>query len=123
MSPQKLIFVYNAKSGKFYAWLDMAHKVVSPNTYSCKLCDITYGIATENETWKKFRETSNIEMLFLHSDEFKDAYGKDEAENFKLPLVLEDNAGHLTELISKEDFNNINTSEALIQKINSLFSS
>ena len=121
MNPQKLIFVYNAKSGKFYVWLDIAHKLISPNTYPCKLCDITYGISSENNTWKHFREASNIDMIFLHSDEFENAYGKAQAKKFELPVILEDNAGQLKELISKEDFKNINSSETLIEKITSLF--
>lgn len=117
MNPHKLVFVYNATSGKVQAWLDVAHKVISPSTYPCKLCNITYGIAKEDETWKKFRESSAVDMLFLHSDEFEDAYGKEVFREFKLPVLLEDDAGHLKELISAEDFKKINSSLALIKEI------
>ena len=33
----KLIFVYNANSGKLSAALDIAHKIISPSTYQCRL--------------------------------------------------------------------------------------
>ncbi len=38
-----LVFVYNANSGLLNALLDMGHKVVSPRTYPCSLCALTYG--------------------------------------------------------------------------------
>ena len=38
----KLIFVYNAGSGKLNALFDMAHKIVSPTTYECSLCALTH---------------------------------------------------------------------------------
>lgn len=38
-----LIFVYNAKSGLISAFGDMVHKIVSPATYPCSLCALTYG--------------------------------------------------------------------------------
>ena len=50
---EKLIFIYNANSGKHNALLDTMHKIVSPNTYNCNLCDITFGLFTENKTWRK----------------------------------------------------------------------
>jgi len=37
-----LIFVYNANGGLVNSWLDTAHKIVSPSTYSCSLCAITF---------------------------------------------------------------------------------
>ena len=39
----ELIFIYNAKSGLVNEFLDFAHKIVSPGTYNCNLCAISYG--------------------------------------------------------------------------------
>ncbi|MEX0288178.1 MAG: GTPase, partial [Flavobacteriaceae bacterium] len=66
----KLLFIYNANSGLGNMLLDGAHKILSPSTYECKLCDITYGAFTERKIWKAFRKESGIEMEFLHKDEF-----------------------------------------------------
>ena len=40
---KELIFIYNAKSGLVNELLDFAHKIISPETYNCNLCAITYG--------------------------------------------------------------------------------
>ena len=37
-----LIFVYNANGGFFNGFSDYIHKLVSPKTYECSLCAITY---------------------------------------------------------------------------------
>ena len=39
---QNLVVVYNAKSGGLNAVLDYVHKMVSPKTYNCNLCKLTY---------------------------------------------------------------------------------
>ena len=84
----KLLFIYNANSGKINGYLDALHKVVSPKSYTCNLCDITYGIFTENKAWKKFRNESAIDMQFLHKDEFLKKYASKFGSKFTFPLVL-----------------------------------
>lgn len=67
----KLVFVYNANAGKVNAAFDIAHKLLSPSTYRCSLCSLTHGIFGEKEAWRKFRESSSLELEFLHKDEFE----------------------------------------------------
>lgn len=67
-------FIYNANSGKLNAYLDMMHKVLSPKTYPCQLCDITYGVRKIHPEWKAFREKSKLRMVFLHKDEWEKAF-------------------------------------------------
>ncbi len=43
MNKQLLIFVYNANSDLFSTVTDFAHKILSPSTYQCQLCALTYG--------------------------------------------------------------------------------
>ena len=38
----RLVFVYNANAGLVAGMLDSVHKVVSPATYPCSLCAVTY---------------------------------------------------------------------------------
>ncbi len=97
----KLIFVYNANSGKLNAYLDMLHKIVSPATYPCKLCDITYGISKIRPEWKEFKENYSIPMEFLHKDEWEQAYpGMEE----QLPAIFKVTGAGLDVLVSKEEF-------------------
>ena len=74
MDDPKLIFVYNANSGKWNGYLDILHKIVSPATYPCKLCDLTHGIFKVRQEWVSFKETIDIPMEFLHKDEWLEKY-------------------------------------------------
>lgn len=90
---QKLVFVYNANSGKLNALLDSAHKIVSPQTYDCKLCDLTYGIVKEHVEWVRFRESviatnPNLQLEFLHKDEFEKAYRSKWLPKYSYPIIL-----------------------------------
>jgi len=67
----KLIFVYNANSGKLNTLFDIAHKLISPESYQCDLCSLTHGALSEKHSWREFREKTHIEMEFLHKNEFE----------------------------------------------------
>ena len=70
----KLIFVYNADSGLLNTLMDIGHKIIKPETYTCNLCNLTFGNFAENKKWKDFRESTDIEMESLHRDEFEEKY-------------------------------------------------
>ena len=119
---QKLVFIYNADSGLRNVILDSAHKILSPDTYACSLCDITYGAFTENSVWKKFRKETNLDMEFLHKDEFSKAYASKFGHKFTFPIVLAESNSGLEVFIKTEELNDLENSEALItlvQKRNS----
>lgn len=110
----KIIFVYNANSGFVNSILDIGHKVISPKTYECNLCNMTYGVVSEREEWKKFRESSKDELEFLHKDEFEKKY----KEKRKYPIILKINeTNSLDELVSKDDLNKMKNVNELIQKL------
>ncbi len=114
---QKLIFVYNANSGTRNAILDSMHKVFSPTTYACSLCDITYGLVSENKVWKKFREQSGRIMEFLHKDEFSQLYASKFGHKFEFPIVLLEGEKGLEVLISTSELNELKDAEDLITKV------
>jgi hypothetical protein len=68
--PRELILVYNADSGFFNTIKDGIHKILSPNTYQCNLCALTYGTLMIKDEWKIFIENLDIPSKFLHRDEF-----------------------------------------------------
>ena len=45
------LFVYNADSGPLKALFDFGHKIVSPGTYPCSLCRLTYGPFGMRREW------------------------------------------------------------------------
>ncbi|NKI30415.1 GTPase [Croceivirga thetidis] len=115
---QKFLFVYNANSSTRNAILDSMHKIFSPKTYDCKLCEITYGVFTENRTWKKFRKESKHELVFLHKDEFTKTYASKFGYKFDFPIVLAEGVGGLEVLISTNELNQVLSVEELIALIN-----
>ncbi|PIR82373.1 hypothetical protein COU20_02520 [Candidatus Kaiserbacteria bacterium CG10_big_fil_rev_8_21_14_0_10_59_10] len=66
----KLIFVYNANSGIFSALTDTFHKTVSPDTYACNLCRVTYGPLSMKDEWREYVTSLPHEIIFMHRDEF-----------------------------------------------------
>ncbi len=110
----KLIFVYNANSGIVNTLLDSAHKIVSPATYNCNLCAITFGVFSENTEWKNFKESSDLEMVFLHKNEFLNQYKSKWLHAYKFPIILVEGDKGLEVFISNEKINKVETASELI---------
>jgi hypothetical protein len=72
--PQRLLFVYNADGGTLAGLKDLFHKVLSPATYPCSLCAITYGATSMQPQWRAFIKALPIPVDFLHRDEFARAH-------------------------------------------------
>ena len=120
MDNQKLIFVYNADSGKWNGYMDMAHKIFSPSTYPCSLCDLTYGIFKIEPAWEAFIQHSPVPFEFLHKDEFMAQYPH--LKNTPLPIVLKQSENVVSELISQQELDSFKTIAALqnviLEKLN-----
>lgn len=112
----KLLFIYNANSGKLNALFDAGHKLFSPSTYKCSLCALTYDTFTENTVWKTYRKESNIDMVFYHKDEFENVFPK---ETFQYPVILQEKNNHFLEFISNKSIRSIEEIEDLIKLIRS----
>jgi len=112
-----LLFVYNANSGAVNAVFDSMHKVLSPSTYDCKLCELTYGTFSEKKPWKEFRENTDIRMRFLHKDEFQKEFRSKWLPKYDFPIVLMSGNDGLEVFISTEDFEQLNSQQALIDLI------
>ena len=109
----QLLFVYNAKSGKTRATLDIAHKIISPSTYSCDLCSLTHGIFNEKLTWKEFVERADVKMLFYHIDEFEEKYGS----KADYPVILREEGETLEPFMDKDEIAGIDDVEGLVKLI------
>ncbi|MBC8046814.1 MAG: hypothetical protein H7Y00_08465 [Fimbriimonadaceae bacterium] len=102
---QKIIFVYNANSGKINGLLDSLHKIFSPSTYDCNLCAITYSNFKIKDEWKDFLAEIDTLIEFLHKDEFYKIYPNYKTE-LPIALIKEDNK--LSEFISADKLRKIN---------------
>lgn len=106
----RLVFVYNADSGLFNTVSDIAHKLLSPATYACKLCALTHGHFKIREQWVTLLKTLDADCEFLHRDEFVAQYG---ATGVALPAIFERNADKLLPLIDAAALDECTSLDAL----------
>lgn len=111
----ELIFVYNAKSGLFNKAADFAHKIVSPQTYNCSLCSITYGNFSIHSEWADFIKSLNMPVKFLYKNDFEAKYPNISAI---YPVVYLSNGNNMVKLISASEIGEVNKSGKLFELIN-----
>ena len=68
--PYRLLFVYNADGGPLTGLKDMFHKILSPATYPCSLCAVTYGATSMRPEWQQCIKNLPVPVAFMHRDEF-----------------------------------------------------
>ncbi len=107
----RLVFVYNAEAGIMAGIMDSIHKAVSPATYACSLCAITYGAFRMDPKWKAWLTTQPFETVFFHRPDFGSAYP---GTHVDLPAILRDDAGTLTVLLGPADIAQAATVDKLI---------
>ncbi|MCF8217213.1 MAG: GTPase [Chlorobium sp.] len=104
-----LVFVYNSYSGPVSGLLDIGHKILSPDTYPCSLCNLTHDAFSEKQAWREFRKNVGLPMEFLHRDEFEKQYGRTAV----YPVIFRKN-GDLRVLMAKEEIDRIENLDDLI---------
>lgn len=96
--PQRLFFVYNADGGHLAGLKDMFHKILSPATYPCSLCAVTYGATAMQPVWREFIQKLPVPVAFLHRDEFIGDYPSWRAHLLPAAFAVEE-GGVLTPFI------------------------
>lgn len=97
-----ILFVYNAESGIFNTVTDIAHKIFSPETYTCNLCSLTYGTFTIRKEWQLYLEELEADFEFLHKDELSEKY---DITPIELPAVFLKQNSKLGLWITAEEIN------------------
>ena len=108
-----LVFVYNADSGVFNTLTDIAHKIMSPNTYECNLCNLTHGYFKARDEWLGFLRELDVEIEFLHRDEFVKKYHIE--ADYPAVFIKENN--DLKLWINKDKINSLSSTEELMKVI------
>ena len=111
---KNIIFIYNAKGGQWNYLIDTLHKYLSPKTYECNLCQITYHLKMR-KAWKDFIESSPHDYQFLHLEELA-AFGLQSYIN-ELPICLEEKNGKHNVLIDKNEMNSFQDEHELIESL------
>ena len=110
----ELIFIYNAKSGLVNQFLDFSHKIVSPSTYNCNLCAISYGNFLMKKKWSNYISSLPVKSTFTYKDKVS-KYGYD---NIELPSIIFRNDSRSGVIISNDKINNLKNIEQLIELMN-----
>lgn len=113
MHPDRITLVYSESSGLFDALSGWTHKLLSPGTYHCALCRITFGLTGMLVPWKNYLELLPFPKSFLHRDEFKVKYPTLAAT--PLPVILAETNGGREVLLSAVE---IRSSASLSRLIN-----
>ena len=108
--PDRLIFIYNADGGIAQGIMDSIHKTLSPATYPCSLCAITYGAFSMDRHWRAWLKTLPMPVEFYHKDDSP-------YPQIALPVVLVERAGQVETLVSAERLNALGSVDALIAEI------
>lgn len=107
-----LILVYNADGGLLRAVGDAVHKLVSPGTYPCSLCALTYGAVSMRREWRRFLRQTGSPVLFLYRDEFRQDL---DSRDIPLPAILVGGESTMPEvLVSAAELNALPDLGALV---------
>jgi hypothetical protein len=110
MLSDRLIFIYNADGGIAQGIMDAVHKTLSPSTYPCSLCAITYGAFTMDRRWRAWLKSLPIPSVFYHKDDSP-------YRDMVLPVVLVERRGRAETLVPAERLNALESVDALIAEI------
>lgn len=108
--PTRILMLYNADAGLINGALDSLHKLFSPSTYACRLCELTYGLASMKTDWRATVDALPHPVTFLHKDEWE---AHSPSNPIPLPAILLESETGLETLISAAEFAQITSLGAL----------
>ena len=112
-----LVFVWNADGGWQQAFMDSLHKAVSPRTYSCRLCQLTHGLAGPRAEWSKFLKAYENEVLIYHRGQFRKSSIGENLQGIDLPVVLIRTSGKWQILMSEAEIRQFQDLEGFLQEL------
>ena len=80
----RLLFVYNANSGKWNAILDGAKKLLAVD--GCPLCSLTHGVFGEKAEWRACKDSFGVPVEYVHRNELSESLR--DLTNGQLPCVV-----------------------------------
>ncbi len=111
-----LTIVYNTNAGFLNQSFDWLHKIVSPNTYSCSLCQLTHSHFGAKEAWDNFINKQDFDVTFYHKNEFINRFPNSHLTFPWIGIKNENNA--FETLLNSENLNQINSLENLLLILN-----
>lgn len=115
---RRLVIVYKANAGLLAGAMDTVHKLVSPSTYPCSLCAVTYGLTGMRRRWADWIERLPEPPAFFHRPDFRAAYPA--FADLPLPLVAREQGECLTVLLGAGELAALPDLDALIGRLAAL---
>ena len=95
----RLLFVYNADSGRWNALLDSARKALAAS--ACELCDLTHGLTGERAAWREVARSLARPIAYVHRDERSPEVAA--LTDGRLPCVVAESGGSPSLLVTREE--------------------
>ena len=111
----KLIFIYNASNDYLSVAFDFTHKIVSPKTYQCSLCKVTFGAFKIHKKWKEYLDSINFEVIFLYKNNYKQYFPNLEVKDFPYSFIYGEQS-HI-KFLDKTDFDLCKNLDELIKLV------
>ena len=112
----KIIFVYNASDDFLSVGFDFFHKIISPQTYQCSLCKITYGNISMKNHWKEYIQDLDYDVEFLYKNNFSQYHPN--LQLIDVPSAFISDGRSYRQIISKKEFNSLTDLDSLIELMN-----
>ena len=101
---REIMFVYNEVSSPISMVMGFAHRLVSPETYECRLCDLTYNRFTMKAEWRTFLDRIGIPATFHFRNKFVASHPLRSGDPFPMILYAGD-SGEPTTLLTADEIN------------------
>ena len=109
----QLVFIYNAKNGLINGMFDYVHKFVSPETYQCNLCSITYDMGGKKDQRTEYLNRLPLRVQFAYKNNILESNFNVNYKNQSLPCVflIKDKKQFL--ILSSREINKMETLDEL----------
>ena len=111
-SPRRLVFVYNEDGTPGALLMGLVHRLVAPETYPCRLCDLTYGRLVKKKEWRDFVGRLPLPSRFHLRSTFLRRFPSQADGRFPAVLV-EASDGTLVELVSAAEIDAVRNLDEL----------
>ncbi len=113
--PGAIVLVYNANAGIIAGIGDSLHKLLSPATYPCRLCAITYGLLAMRAQWRRWLDAQAWPVEVFHRPDFRAAHPAQHAK--ALPAIFRRDGDRLTLLVGADAMDDIDDVSGLIAAV------
>lgn len=117
----EILFVYNVDLTLFALVSDFVHRLTAPETYPCRLCDLTYDRFTMKREWSRFIGSLPIRARFELRDRFRRKFPA--YADVPLPAVFRsERGGGLQVLLPADQLNRVQTLDELKELVSAAVS-